>query len=256
MATTSIPRILSIAGSDSSGGAGIQADIKTATALGAYAMTAITAVTAQDTTGVHAVHLMPPELVRAQIIACLDDIGADAIKTGMLGSAAIVEVVSETLAKHAKGVPLVVDPVMVSTSGTTLLDEDALDLLKHKLIPLATLVTPNDIEVRRLSVTVPGVSFLVKGGHRRDSRGVVDGLMGADGSYREFIAPRIATTNTHGTGCSLAMAVACGLGRGMALGDAVAQATAFVHEAIKTAPGFGRGQGPLNHMHGHMHGRI
>jgi hydroxymethylpyrimidine/phosphomethylpyrimidine kinase len=255
MAETKIPRILTIAGSDSSGGAGIQADIKTATALGAYAMTAITAVTAQDTTGVHAVHLMPPELVRAQILACLDDIGADAIKTGMLGSAAIVEIVSETLATHAKGIPLVVDPVMVSTSGTALLDEDALDLLKHRLIPLATLVTPNDIEVRRLSPPVPGVSFLVKGGHRQDARGVVDGLMGADGSYREFIAPRIATNNTHGTGCSLAMAVACELGRGMTLLDAVAHAFAFVQEAIKTAPGFGRGHGPLNHMHGHMHGR-
>jgi len=244
------PRILSIAGSDSSGGAGIQADIKTAAALGAYAMTAITAVTAQDTTGVHAVQLMPPDLVRAQILACLDDIGADAIKTGMLGSAAIVEVVSETLAKHAKGIPLVVDPVMVSTSGTTLLDEDALDVLKRKLIPLATLVTPNDIEVRRLSLPVSGVSFLVKGGHREDVRGVVDGLIGADGSYREFIVPRIATKHTHGTGCTLAMAIACGLGEGMALQDAVARASAFVHEAIKTAPGFGRGKGPLNHMHG------
>jgi len=245
-----MPRILSIAGSDSGGGAGIQADIKTATALGAYAMTAITAVTAQDTTGVHAVQLMPPELVRAQIMACLEDIGADAIKTGMLGSAEIVDVVSETLAKHAKGIPLVVDPVMASTSGTEFLDERALNLLKRKLIPLATLVTPNDIEVRKLSLPVPGVSFLVKGGHREDVRGVVDGLLGADGSYREFIAPRIATTNTHGTGCSLAMAIACGLGRGMALAEAVAQATAFVHEAIRTAPGFGCGKGPLNHMHG------
>jgi len=248
------PRILAIAGSDSSGGAGIQADIKTATALGAYAMTAITAVTAQDTTGVHAVHLMPPELVRAQIIACLDDIGADAIKTGMLGSAAIVEIVSETLATHAKGIPLVVDPVMVSTSGTALLDEDGVDVLKRKLIPLATLVTPNDIEVRKLVLPVPGVSFLIKGGHREDARGVVDGLIGADGSYKEFIAPRIVTNHTHGTGCTLAMAVACELGRGATLQDAVARASAFVHEAIKTAPGFGRGHGPLNHMHGRERG--
>lgn len=243
-------RILSIAGSDSCGGAGIQADIKTATALGAYAMTAITAVTAQDTMGVHAVQLMPPELVRAQIVACLSDIGVDAIKTGMLGSAAIVEIVAETLEQHAKGVPLVVDPVVASTSGTPLLDEEGLNVLKRKLVPLATLVTPNDIEVRSLSLPVQGVSFLVKGGHREDARGVVDGLIAADGSYREFVSPRIETTDTHGTGCSLAMAIACGLGEGIALAEAVARAHAFVHEAIKTAPGLGRGHGPLNHMHG------
>jgi hydroxymethylpyrimidine/phosphomethylpyrimidine kinase len=243
-------RILIIAGSDSSGGAGIQADIKTATALGCYAMTALTAVTVQDTRVVHRVHPIPADIVREQIFACLDDIGADAIKTGMLGSAEVVEVVADTLAKHAKGIPLVVDPVMASTSGTEFLDEKAVDALKRKLIPLATLVTPNDLEVRRLTVPMPGVSFLVKGGHRDDARGAVDSLIGPDGSHFDFVAPRIATKNTHGTGCTLATAIACGLGEGMALRDSVARAHAYVQEAIRTAPGFGKGQGPLNHMHG------
>lgn len=243
-------RILIIAGSDSSGGAGIQADIKTAAALGAYAMTAITAVTVQDTERVHAVHALPPAIVREQILATLDDIGADALKTGMLGSAETVAAVADALEASARGIPLVVDPVMASTSGTDFLDDDAIAMLKRRLLPLATLVTPNDVEMRRLGPPLNGVSYLVKGGHRRDVRGVVDTLMEADGAYREYISPRIATTSTHGTGCTLATAIACGLGDAMSLRDAVARAHAFVHEAIRTAPGFGRGHGPLNHMHG------
>ena len=242
-------RILAIGGSDSSGGAGIQADIKTATALGAYAMTAVTAVTVQDTAGVRNIHPIPAEIVRDQILACLDDIGADAIKTGMLVSAEMVETVADVLAKRTKGAPLVVDPVMASTSGTVFLDDKAIEALRRRLIPIATVVTPNDAEARRLGLLVPGVAFLVKGGHREDARGVVDALMEADGGYREFISPRIETTSTHGTGCTLAMAIACGLGAGMQLKDAVAQAHAFVHEAIRMAPGLGRGHGPLNHMH-------
>ena len=144
-------RLLAIAGSDSSGGAGIQADIKTATALGAYAMTAITAVTAQDTTGVHAVQLMPPDLVIAQIRACLDDIGADAIKIGMLGSGEIAAAVVETLRAHAAGVPIVLDPVLASTSGTPLLDETGVKILREYLIPLSALVTPNIPEAELLT---------------------------------------------------------------------------------------------------------
>jgi hydroxymethylpyrimidine/phosphomethylpyrimidine kinase len=239
-------RVLVIAGSDSSGGAGIQADIKTATALGAYAMTAITAVTAQDTTGVHAIHPVPADIVRRQIRTCLDDIGADAIKTGMLGSAETVETVADTLSRHAVGIPLVVDPVMQSSSGTIFLDDEAVAILKSRLIPLATVVTPNDLEVRHLILDVAGVAFLIKGGHREDARGVVDVLMRPGGSYREFISPRLKTTSTHGTGCALAMAIACGLGEGLALVDAITAARAFVHEAIRTAPGFGHGHGPLN----------
>jgi len=248
-------RILIIAGSDSSGGAGIQADIKTAAALGAYAMTAITAITAQDTERVHAVHPVPAAIVREQMLACLNDIGADAIKTGMLGSADVVETVAGVLAEHAKGIPLVIDPVMASTSGTAFLDEDAILALRAHLMPLAALVTPNDLEVRRLFLGASPTAFLIKGGHREDSRGVVDVLM-HQGRQRDFVSPRIPTKNTHGTGCTLATAIACGLGQGMALEDAIVRARAYVHEAIRTAPGLGRGQGPLNHMHGLNPGKI
>jgi hydroxymethylpyrimidine/phosphomethylpyrimidine kinase len=166
----------------------------------------------------------------------------------MLGSAEMVETVAATLKEHAQGIPLVVDPVMASTSGTEFLDDDAIKALKRYLIPLASLVTPNDIEVRQLALAMPEAPFLVKGGHRKDARGVVDVLMLSDGAKREFVAPLIDTTNTHGTGCALATAIACGLGEGMALSDAVARAHAFVHEAIRTAPGFGRGHGPLNFL--------
>jgi hydroxymethylpyrimidine/phosphomethylpyrimidine kinase len=256
-------RLLIIAGSDSSGGAGIQADIKTATAYGTFAMTAVTAITVQDTRGVHAIHPIPPEIVRDQILACLDDIGVDAIKTGMLGSAEMVETVADTLATHAKGVPLVVDPVMASSSGTIFLDDRAIGALRTRLLPLARLVTPNIPEFAKLTdadLTLDAPPFraleqarikavLVKGGHDEGEE-VVDTLIGSDGAVAEFRSPRIETTNTHGTGCTLATAIACGLGEGLVLKDAIARAHAFVHEAIKTAPGLGRGHGPLNHMHG------
>ncbi len=256
-------RILIIAGSDSSGGAGIQADIKTATALGAYAMTAVTAVTVQDTTGVRAIHPIPAQIVCDQILACLGDIGADAIKTGMLGSAEMVEIVAGTLAMHAKGIPLVVDPVMASTSGTSFLDDRGIEALKARFLPLATLVTPNIPEFARLTDAdladdAPPIhalerarikAVLVKGGHDEDVE-VIDTLIGSDGTVAEFRSPRIDSRHTHGTGCTLATAIACGLGEGMSLRDAVARAHAFVHEAIRSAPGFGSGRGPLNHMHG------
>jgi len=262
------PRILIIAGSDSSGGAGIQADIKTVTALGAYAMTAITAVTAQDTMGVHAVHLLPPELVRAQIIACLNDIGADVIKIGMLGSADICEAVAGELEAHARAIPLVIDPVMASTSGTKLLDDDTLTMTKSRLFPLATLVTLNIPEaeilsgvsicsedelieaVRRLGL-IRAKAILIKGGHATwKAAEVVDSLFEVDSDESfYFESPRVDTKNTHGTGCTLATAIAVGLAQGLSLSDAVERAHHFVHEAIRTAPGFGSGQGPLNHMH-------
>ena len=251
-----LPRILFIAGSDSGGGAGIQADIKTATALGAYAMTAVTAVTAQDTTGVYAVELMPPALVARQIKACLDDIGADAIKIGMLGSGEIAAAVAETLHEVARSVPVVLDPVLASTSGAPFLDEAGITILRERLIPLAALVTPNLPELERLSSTIHpdelfdlgAAAVLVKGGHG-------EGDFVTDFLYRReamsaFKRPRLETSSTHGTGCTFAAAIACGLAKGMSLELAIKSAGDYVQTAIATAPGFGRGRGPLNHMMG------
>lgn len=255
-------RVLAIAGSDSGGGAGIQADIKTITMLGGYAATAITALTAQDTLGVHAIHRVPPEFVARQIAVVLDDIGADAAKTGMLGDAATIEAVADALARHAPGVPLVVDPVMVAKGGASLLQHDAIAALTRILLPMASLLTPNLPEAEALSglviedvgamrraaaallrLGVPAV--LLKGGHLPGDE-VVDLLATTDGR-EEFAAPRIASRHTHGTGCTLASAIATGLAQGMTLRDAVLRARAYVRAAIAAAPGFGKGHGPLNH---------
>jgi hydroxymethylpyrimidine/phosphomethylpyrimidine kinase len=261
-----ISRILIIAGSDPSGGAGIQADLKTAQAFGVYAQTAITAVTVQNTLGVTGVHMVPPEIVREQILACLDDIGADAIKTGMLGSAAMVEMVAETLIEHAPGIPLVVDPVMVAKGGSPLLDEAAVAILKKRLLPLASVVTPNLPEAEALTGLYPqsehrlrnaamvfkmlGVEHvLFKGGHafNEGSADVVRDVLWSGGEFIPFEAPRQDTRHTHGTGCTLATAIACGLAQNLSLKDAVARAHAYVQNAIRTAPGLGQGHGPLNH---------
>ena len=255
-------RVLIIAGSDSSGGAGLQADIKTADAFGCYAMTAVTAVTVQNTVGVTGVHHIPSDVVRDQIVACLSDIGADAIKTGMLGTAAIVKIVAITLAKHARGIPLVVDPVMVSTSGARLLDDDAEDVIRTRLLPMATLVTPNIPETKRLTglrstrradITSAAASLremgakaaLIKGGH--STRSTIDDVLVWEGGEEVFAYPRIKTRHTHGTGCTLATAIACGLAQGLSLPLAVGRAREYVQWAIETAPGFGKGHGPLNH---------
>ncbi len=255
-------RVLAIAGSDSGGGAGIQADIKTITALGGYAATAITALTAQDTRGVHGIQLVPPAFVRQQIAVVLDDIGADAVKTGMLGNAEIIEVVCDTLAQHAASGPLVVDPVMVATAGRRLLAEDALDILRRRLLPMASVVTPNipeaevltgitigDVDAMRraaAAIRAGGVAaVLLKGGHLPGDA-VVDLLATAEG-VETFAAPRIVSRHTHGTGCTLASAVATGLAQGLHLRDAVQRARAFVRAAIAAASGFGAGHGPLNH---------
>ena len=255
-------RILVIAGSDSSAGAGIQADLKTAQAFGVYAQTAITAVTVQNTLGVTGAHIVPPDIVRAQIIACLSDIGADAIKTGMLGSAEMVETVAATLSEHALGVPLVVDPVMVAKGGSPLLHETAVVALKKKLLPLASVVTPNLPEAEVLTGIYPdsqhrirnaamafkmlGVnSVLFKGGHGEGV--IVRDVLWSGGDFIDFDAPRQNTLHTHGTGCTLATAIACGLAQGRDLPDAVARAHVFVQTAIRTAPGLGQGYGPLNH---------
>lgn len=257
------PRILSIAGSDSSGGAGVQADIKAATALGAYAMTAITAVTAQDTMGVHAVELMPPALVVRQIKACLGDIGADAIKIGMLGSADIASAVAESLREIASSVPIVLDPVLASTSGTSLLDEAGIEVFRRDLVGLTTLVTPNIPEAEALTgipcsnnngiqcagealIAMGAKAVLIKGGHG-EGEVLVDTLV-TPARTMTFAHARIDTPHTHGTGCTYAAAIAVELARETPLGEAIARAQTFTRKAIAAAPGFGNGRGPLNHM--------
>jgi hydroxymethylpyrimidine/phosphomethylpyrimidine kinase len=253
-------RVLAIAGSDSGGGAGVQADIKTITALGGYASSAITAVTVQDTRAVHAIHPVPPQIIAAQIRTVLDDIGADAIKTGMLGDAAAAEAVLHVLSGYPD-IPLVVDPVMVASSGDALIAADALAPLRE-LIARAALVTPNAPEAEALTgiavastddlrrageaLLTAGVrAVLMKGGHV-PGESVIDLLMTASGETI-LEGPRIDTRHTHGTGCTLASACAVGLAQGLRLEDAVARAWAYVGEAIRCAPGFGAGAGPLDH---------
>ena len=257
-------RLLVIAGSDSGGGAGIQADIRTASTLGAYAMTAITAVTAQDTTGIGAIHLVPAPVVREQIVRCLSDIGVDAIKIGMLGSADIAADVAATLGELAQSIPLVVDPVMVATSGAALADDGVVEILRTSLFPGAALITPNLPEAERFSgfalktgddllragarlLAMGPKAVLIKGGHG-GSNTINDFLFAPDADPRAYIAKRVDTRHTHGTGCTLATAIACGLGEGMALGDAVQRAHDFVQKAIRAAPGFGAGHGPINQL--------
>lgn len=257
------PRLLIIAGSDSGGGAGIQADIKTATALGVYAMTAITAVTVQDTARVHAIHPVPARIVREQIACVLEDIGADAIKIGMLGSRETVEAVADVLAGYPS-IPIVLDPVLVSTSGTPLLEKEAIDIMTSRLFPLAALVTPNLPEAERLSgiklandeqIIAAGRrlrehgadAILVKGGHAAGET-VRDFLLTAD-EVEIFEVSRVSVHSTHGSGCTLSTAIACGLAKRMSLSGAARHAQKYVHAALKSAPDFGVGSRPLNHMH-------
>jgi hydroxymethylpyrimidine/phosphomethylpyrimidine kinase len=258
-------RVLVVAGSDSGGGAGIQADIKTITMFGAYAATAITALTAQNTLGVEAVHVTPLDFVAKQIDVVMRDIGADVVKTGMLADAATIEAVCDALARFAPGVPVVVDPVMVATSGARLLADDALSMLMQRLLPMARVITPNLPEAEALAgMPIPDVAamhraagallslgvpaVLLKGGHLPGTQ-VVDLLTTKDGA-EEFAAPRIDSRNTHGTGCTLASGIAASLAQGMSLRDAVLRARDYVRAAIASAPGFGAGHGPLNHAVG------
>ncbi len=241
------PRILSIAGSDSSGGAGIQADIKTITMLGGYAMTAITAITAQNTLGVAAVEVLSPELIGAQIDACTSDIGVDAVKIGMLGSPAIAAVVAQRL--EALSVPVVFDPVMIATSGAALADAETIAAFE-RLMRLATLTTPNVPELAALGghdgMTARGVSYLAKGGDAEGER--VEDVLCVPGAQPQVMAgTRIHTRHTHGTGCTLSSAMATYLGRGLDLPEAVDRARLFVRSALRAAPGFGQGSGPLGH---------
>lgn len=242
------PRILVIAGSDSSGGAGIQADIKTITMLGGYAMTAITAVTAQNTRGVTGVETLSPSFVAAQIDACLTDIGVDAVKIGMLGNADIAEVVADRL--EDLPCPIVFDPVMIATSGAVLADETTIGVFEW-LMELATLTTPNVPELAALggheAMTARGVAYLAKGGDA-DGPMVEDRLVRAGQEDVVWNEARIVTRHTHGTGCTLASAIATLLGAGRPLEEAVAQARRFVREALQNAPGFGSGSGPLGHQ--------
>ena len=259
-------RVLIVAGSDSGGGAGIQADIKAVTALGGFAMTAVTALTAQNTTGVFAIHAVPPAFVQEQMRCVLSDLGADCIKLGMLHSAPLIRAVAAVIAAEAPGVPLVVDPVMVAKGGARLLEPDALADLKALLIVRASLVTPNlpeaellagmtiaDLHDRRraaAAILATGArAVLLKGGHG-DEDPLIDLLVEraeTDERVTEFSSPRLATRHTHGTGCTLASAIATGLAQGLALAPAVERARRYVHEAMRTAPGYGAGHGPLNH---------
>ncbi|WNO53589.1 bifunctional hydroxymethylpyrimidine kinase/phosphomethylpyrimidine kinase [Stakelama saccharophila] len=244
------PRILIIAGSDSGGGAGIQADIKTVAMLGGHAMTAITAITAQNTLGVQAVHPIPTETVLAQIESVVADIGVDAVKIGMIGSAATAHALADRLAVLPQ-VPIVFDPVMVATSGSVLAD-DATIAAFRRLMTLATLVTPNLPELAALggdaAVRAGGAALLAKGGHG-DGDMVEDRLV-TDAGTRLFTNPRIVTRHTHGTGCTLASGIATGLGAGLALEAATGRAIAFVRAALANAPGLGGGAGPMGHALG------
>lgn len=240
-------RVLSIAGSDSSGGAGIQADIKTITMLGGYAMTAITAITAQNTLGVTAVEVLAPELVAAQIDACTGDIGVDAVKIGMLGSPAIAHAVADRLEHLA--VPVVFDPVMIATSGAALADAATIAAFE-RLMQLAALSTPNVPELAALGghqgMAARRIAYLAKGG---DAVGeVVEDVLVVPGTKPHAMsAPRIATRHTHGTGCTLSSAIATYLAEGLDLIEAVERARRFVRAALLAAPGFGSGSGPLGH---------
>jgi len=254
-------RLLTIAGSDSGGGAGIPADLKTFAAFGGYGMSAVTAVTAQNTKTVRALALVPPALVSAQIAAVAEDLGIDAAKTGMLGSAAIVRAVAAAVRRHAIA-PLVVDPVMVAKSGVRLLDPAAELVLRRELLPLAAVVTPNlaeaeallggrirtELALERAAVELYrslGVPVLVKGGHLPGRP--VDVLASHEGVTR-FVGHRLASRATHGAGCTLSAAIAAGLAQGLSLEDAIAEAKGYLEEAMARAPRLGGGVSPPDHL--------
>ena len=255
-------RVLTIAGSDSGGGAGVQADIRTCTLLGVHTLCAVTAVTVQNSLGVKDFHKTPPEVVAAQIAAVCDDIGLQAAKTGMLASAEIIDTVAQSWREHGAGVPLVVDPVSASMHGDRLLDDAALDSLRAELFPLATLVTPNLHEVRLLvgidvvdsktqadaarALHALGPKWaMVKGGHLQGSASSTDLLFNGN-DFHEFDAPRVDTTNDHGAGDTLAAATACALAHGYPVLDAVSFAKGWVTECLRTSYPLGHGHGPVS----------
>ncbi len=257
-------RVLSIAGSDSGGGAGIQADLKTIAALGGYGMTAITAITVQNTVGVRAIQALPPELLAQQIDAVAEDIGVDAVKIGMLHDPAVVQVVAAALRRH-RFAHVVLDPVMVATSGDKLITQDTVAVLIRELFPLATLITPNldeagwligrpiasaaELDSAAHALLALGArAVLLKGGHLPGDE-LVDLLLEAPHTLQRWQDSRIATRNTHGTGCTLSSAIACQLALGEPLADAVAAARAYVRGALAAGADVvtGHGHGPLNH---------
>lgn len=255
-------RVLIVAGSDSGGGAGIQADIKTVTALGGYAATAVTALTAQDTRDVYEVVAVDPAFIRKQMEVVMDDIGADAIKLGMLHDESVIDAVCAVLEGSAADIPVVTDPVMVAKGGARLLSERAVDTLRNRLLPLSRIVTPNvpeaeviagmsirDEKDRRAAAAkildLGAGAVLLKGGHMEGD--IVADVFATAAESRVFEHRRINTTSTHGTGCTLSSAVATGIARGLDLETAVGRAIDYVHEAIRRAPGFGAGRGPLDH---------
>ena len=257
-------RVLICAGSDSGGGAGIQADIKTVTALGGFATTAITALTAQNTMGVSSIIEVPINFLLEQIKVVLSDLGADCIKTGMLHNVQVIEAISEAIEKDGEKKYLVVDPVMVSKGGYELLESSALHALKSYMIGRADLLTPNipeaelltgleisDIDtMRRAAHTILEMgskAVLLKGGHLKDE--TLTDILVTRASEKTYSGPRLLTKHTHGTGCSMASAVATGIAQGNTLEMAVQRARAYVFTAIQTAPQFGKGHGPLNHAH-------
>jgi len=248
-------RILIVAGSDSGGGAGIQADIKTVTMLGGHAMTAITAITAQNTLGVRDVLPLPLTMVEAQFRAVVDDIGVDAVKIGMLGTPGLVGTVARLLESLPRDVPVVFDPVMVATSGDALSAEGTARAMQA-ILPLSALVTPNLPELAALggaeAILAAAPAVLVKGGHAEGAT-IVDRLLtrasdNPGGEAARWEDERIATTSTHGTGCTLASAIATGLGQGLPLIEAIASARRFVRAALLAAPGLGGGHGPMGHQ--------
>lgn len=254
---------LTIAGSDSGGGAGIQADLKTFQRFGVFGTSAITAITAQNTRGVRQWQPVSPDLVRAQIDAVVEDLAPAAFKTGMIANGAVAQTVAAAIRDHALR-NYVLDPVMVATSGDKLFENDAIDVIRSQLVPLASLVTPNLHEAEilvgeklededaiahaaeRIVNEMGAAAVLIKGGHLASGDRVVDTLY--DGDIRTFRSKRIDTTNTHGTGCTLSAAVAALLARGESLHAAVRRSIEFVQKAIATAPGLGSGSGPLNHL--------
>ena len=257
-------RVLVVAGSDSGGGAGIQADIKTITALGGYAATAVTALTAQNTEGVFAIHDVPADFVAQQMTLVLDDIGADVIKTGMLHRAELIQCVVEISRRHLAKMDLLVDPVMYAKGGASLLEERAVRALVSELVPMADLITPNlpeagkilGSEVRTIDdmhiavadlLALGPKAVLLKGGHLAGNQ-IVD-LLATENGVEAFNSARIMTRHTHGTGCTLASAIAVGIAQGLSVRSAVVRAREYVIGAIQTAPGYGTGHGPINHAY-------
>ena len=255
-------RVLIIAGSDPSGGAGVQADIKAVTALGGYAAAAVTALTVQNTKGVSAVHPVDPAIIAAQIAAVMDDIGADAIKIGMIGDRGAGVAIADAIAFHAASIPVVVDPVLAATSGDALAGEGVAALILERFAPLAAVMTPNADEAAALTglrietaadliaagenlMRRGATAALVKGGHLEGD--VVEDALVTHAGAEIFRGPRIGARALHGTGCTLASAVATGLAQGMTLGAATKRAIDYVQGAIRHAPGFGAGAAPLDH---------